>query len=101
MSESCKVQKNRNKINKSLKDDLMQVDVHQGSALSLFLFVMVMDRLTDEVRQDFQWTMMFADDIVIHSESRRQVEEKLEMEVCPGKKRNDGSPQQHRIHVCE
>ncbi|KAJ8348946.1 hypothetical protein SKAU_G00275380 [Synaphobranchus kaupii] len=54
------------------------VGLHQGSALSPFLFAMVMDRLTDEVRQESPWTMMFADDIVICSESREQVEESLE-----------------------
>ncbi|TKS65343.1 R2DM Retrovirus-related Pol polyprotein from type II retrotransposable element [Collichthys lucidus] len=53
----------------------VEVGLHQGSALSPFLFAIVMDRLTDEV---CPWTMMFADDIVICSESREQVEEKLE-----------------------
>jgi hypothetical protein len=57
----------------------VKVGLHQGSALSPFLFAMIMDRLTDEVRQESPWTMMFADDIVISSESREQVEEKLEM----------------------
>ncbi|KAI5105879.1 hypothetical protein C0J45_3576 [Silurus meridionalis] len=38
----------------------------------------VMDRLTDEVRQESPWTMMFADDIVICGESREQVEKSLE-----------------------
>ncbi|KAK3538685.1 hypothetical protein QTP86_012735 [Hemibagrus guttatus] len=38
----------------------------------------VMDRLLEEVRQESPWTMMFADDIVICSESREQVEENLE-----------------------
>ncbi|TKS65679.1 RNA-directed DNA polymerase from mobile element jockey [Collichthys lucidus] len=56
----------------------VEVGLHQGSALSPFLFAMVMDRLTDEVRQESPWTMMFADDIVICSKSREQVEEKLE-----------------------
>ena len=32
-------------------------------------------RLTDEARQESVWTMMFADYIVICSESRKQVEE--------------------------
>ncbi|KAK3549360.1 hypothetical protein QTP70_034599, partial [Hemibagrus guttatus] len=38
----------------------------------------VMDQLSEEVRQESPWTMMFADDIVICSESREQVEENLE-----------------------
>ncbi|KAK3558027.1 hypothetical protein QTP86_006353 [Hemibagrus guttatus] len=38
----------------------------------------VMDQLSEEVRQESPWTMMFADDIVICSESRKQVEENLE-----------------------
>ncbi|KAK3561422.1 hypothetical protein QTP86_002537 [Hemibagrus guttatus] len=56
----------------------VQVGLHQGSALSPFLFAMVMDQLSEEVRQESPWTMMFADDIVICSESREQVEESLE-----------------------
>ncbi|KAK3550836.1 hypothetical protein QTP70_006152 [Hemibagrus guttatus] len=41
-------------------------------------FAMVMDQLSEEVRQESPWTMMFADDIVICSEGREQVEENLE-----------------------
>ncbi|KAK3555213.1 hypothetical protein QTP86_010465 [Hemibagrus guttatus] len=37
-----------------------------------------MDQLSEEIRQESPWTMMFADDIVICSESREQVEENLE-----------------------
>ena len=39
---------------------------------------MVMDRLTDEVRQEAPWTMLFADDIVLCAESRVKVEQRLE-----------------------
>ncbi|XP_065642625.1 uncharacterized protein LOC136074248 [Hydra vulgaris] len=56
----------------------VEVGLLQGSSLSPFLFAIVMDRLTDEVRQESPWTMMFADDIVICSESREQVEVNLE-----------------------
>ena len=38
---------------------------------------MVMDKLMDDIRQESLWTMMFADDIVICSESWEQVEESL------------------------
>lgn len=37
---------------------------------SLFLFAVVMDRLTDEVRQESLWTIIFADCFVIASENR-------------------------------
>ena len=56
----------------------VEVGLHQGSALSPFLFAVVMDRLTDEVRQESPWNMMFLDDIVIFSESKEQVERSLE-----------------------
>ncbi|MCJ8737802.1 hypothetical protein PDJAM_G00028250 [Pangasius djambal] len=49
---------------------------------SPFLFAMVMDQLSEEVRQESPYTMMFADDIVICSESREQVEENLERWRC-------------------
>lgn len=41
---------------------------------SPFLFGGVMDKLTDEVRQESMWTM-FVDNIVITSEGRELVEE--------------------------
>ncbi|KAK3533516.1 hypothetical protein QTP70_023345, partial [Hemibagrus guttatus] len=56
----------------------VEVGLHQGLALSPFLFAIVMNQLSEEVRQESPWTMMFADDIVICSESREQVEENLE-----------------------
>ena len=56
----------------------VKVGLHQGSAFSPCLFAMVMDRMTDDIREEAPWTMMFADDIVICSESKEQVEEKLE-----------------------
>ena len=56
----------------------VQVGLHQGSALSPFIFAIVMDRLTDDIREEAPWTMMFADDIVICSETCEEVGEKLE-----------------------
>ncbi|KAI5629355.1 sorting nexin-10A [Silurus asotus] len=56
----------------------VEVELHQGSAVSPFLFALSMDRLTDKVRQESPWTMMFADDTVICGESREQVGKNLE-----------------------
>lgn len=59
----------------------------QISSLSLSCFMLIilsititsavmMDRLTDGVRQESLWTMMFAGNIVTSSESREQVEKR-------------------------
>ena len=56
----------------------VKVGLHQGSALSSFLFVVIMDRLTDEVRREPPWTMLFANNIVICKETRKEVERRLE-----------------------
>ena len=56
----------------------VKVGLHQRSALRSCLFAMVTDRMTGEIREEAPWTVIFADDIVICSESKEQVEEKLE-----------------------
>ena len=65
----------------------VKVGLRQGSAMSHCLFAIVMDRITDEIRQEGPWTMMFADDIVICSESKEHVEGKLD--ICIAEKRNE------------
>ena len=56
----------------------VKVGLHQGSALSPFLFALIMDRITNEVRREPPWTMLFADAIVICEEAREEVERRLE-----------------------
>lgn len=36
----------------------VEVGLHQGSALGPFLFVIIMDRLTDQQRTEAPWTML-------------------------------------------
>ncbi len=53
--------------------------MHQGSALSPFLFAIVMDELTKTIQDEVPRCMMFADDIVLVDETRQGVESKLEL----------------------
>ncbi|KAL6541798.1 hypothetical protein OROGR_011284 [Orobanche gracilis] len=55
------------------------IGVHQGSALSPFLFAIVMDELTRGIQNDVPWCMMFADDIVLIDETKVGVQQKLEL----------------------
>ncbi|XP_008477651.1 uncharacterized protein LOC103514534 [Diaphorina citri] len=43
----------------------VQVGLHQGSALSPYLFDLIMDVLTENIRRPAPWCMMFADDVVL------------------------------------
>ena len=51
----------------------VKIGLYQGAALSPFLFAVIMDRLTDELRREPPWTMLFADDIVICEETGEEV----------------------------
>ena len=55
------------------------VGFHQGSALSPFLFAIIIDRLTEDIRKDAPWDMLFADDIVLCRQNHRELEEDLEI----------------------
>ena len=55
------------------------VRLHQGSALSPFLFAIIMDKLTKDIKKDTPWDMLFADDIVLSRQNFRELEDDLEI----------------------
>ena len=55
------------------------VGLHQGSALSLFIFAIIMDKLTEDIWKDALRYMLFADDIVLSRQNCRELEDDLEM----------------------
>ena len=47
----------------------VKVGMHQGSALSPLLFVMVMEALSREFRVALPWELLYADDLVVIAET--------------------------------
>ena len=54
----------------------VKVGVHQGSALSPLLFIMVMNVLTEDVRDGSLMELLYADDLVLSGESLNEVMDK-------------------------
>ena len=55
------------------------VGLHQDSALSPFLFAIIMNKLTEDIRKDAPWDMLFADDIVLSRQNHRKLEDDREI----------------------
>ena len=60
-------------------DFSIRIGLHQGSALSPYLFALVMDEVTKDIQGDIPWCMLFANDVVLVDESRTGVNQKLEL----------------------
>ncbi|XP_075106891.1 secreted RxLR effector protein 78-like [Nicotiana tabacum] len=57
----------------------VMMGLHQGCALSLFLFAFAIDTLTRHIQGEVPWCMIFADDIVLIDEMRGGINERLEI----------------------
>ena len=49
----------------------VSVGFYQGSAFRPFLFTIIMGKLTEDIRKDAPWDMLFADDIVLSKQNHR------------------------------
>ena len=55
----------------------VKVSMHQGSALSPLLFVIVMEALPREFRVPLLWALLYADDLVVTAETEDDKIERL------------------------
>jgi len=55
----------------------VKVGMHQGSALSPLLFVMVMEALSREFRVALPWELLYADDFVVIAETEEDLIKRL------------------------
>ena len=61
-------------------DELLNtIGLHQGSTLSVYLFVVVMNELVKSIQEEVTWCMLFGGDIVLAYETRHVVNVKLEI----------------------
>jgi hypothetical protein len=57
----------------------MNIGLHQGLALSPYLFALVLDEVTKDIQGGIPWCMLFANDVVLVDESRTGDDQKLEL----------------------
>jgi hypothetical protein len=60
-------------------DFLINIGLHQWSALSPYLFALVMDEVIRDTQGGIPWCILFADNVVLVDESRTWVYQKLEL----------------------
>ncbi|GJW46904.1 retrovirus-related pol polyprotein LINE-1 [Tanacetum coccineum] len=56
----------------------VEVGLHQGSAISPYLFALILDELSRGIQENIPWSMVFADDIVLVAESADGLNIRLE-----------------------
>ena len=56
----------------------IDIELHQGLALSPFLFTIIIDELTRKIQDEVPWCILFTDDIVLIDEAIGGLNEKLE-----------------------
>jgi Reverse transcriptase (RNA-dependent DNA polymerase) len=57
----------------------IKIELHQGSALSLYIFILVIDEITKNIQGNITWYIFFANDVVLIDENRIGIDRKLEL----------------------
>ncbi|EYC40844.1 hypothetical protein Y032_0594g424 [Ancylostoma ceylanicum] len=56
----------------------VNVGVHQGSALSPLLFILVMDAITKDIQKTVPWTLLYADDVMLAANTKAELEQQVQ-----------------------
>jgi hypothetical protein len=64
---------------KDTNDFLINMGLHQGSALSPYLFALVLDEVTRDIQSGISWCILFTNDVILVDESMMGVNEKLKL----------------------
>ncbi|XP_065321344.1 uncharacterized protein LOC135928808 [Gordionus sp. m RMFG-2023] len=56
----------------------VEIGLHQRSAISPFLFNIIMDTITRDIQKPSPWCMLYADDIILCEETKEKVFEEAE-----------------------
>jgi hypothetical protein len=60
-------------------DFTINIGLHQGSALSSYLFALVMDGVTRDIQGGISLCMLFVNDVILVDDSRTGVDQKFEL----------------------
>jgi hypothetical protein len=47
----------------------IKIELHQRSVVSPYIFILVMDEITNDIQRDISWRIFFTDDVVLIDES--------------------------------
>jgi len=64
-------------VNGNSKSFEVKVGMHQGSALSPLLFVIVMEAISTEIRVALPWELLYADDLAVIAETEEELIKRL------------------------
>jgi hypothetical protein len=60
-------------------DFLINIVLHQRSALRPYLFTLVMDEITRDIQDGIPCCMLFVDDVILVDKSKTEVDQKLKL----------------------
>ena len=63
------------------------IGLHQGSALSLFLFIMLVDTISRDLQTELPWEQLYADDLAIIDITSTDTQNRLGFMVAVGREK--------------